>query len=318
MARLNAIHNRTGWQTSRSLAFAGGAGALLALALCLSARSQASDVVSAAPAGQAEPAHDLAKDAVAKELAVIQYDRNFLRYTVHTRDSKGDQVRNVVESKDGTVARVISRDNRPLTAQEDADERARLQAMLDSPAAFQKHIDKDKSGKTMAMDLVKLMPDAMTFTYVPGQPQRERMPAGAPPELVLDFKPNPKWSPPTMTSQSLTGIEGRCWLDARTHHLTRLETRIFQGVNFGYGIFAHIYPGGELSLDQESTGDQRWMIEHFVEHATVRAMLVKTLNVNTDLQAFGFAPVPAMGYRDAIHLLLSTPLPVAGSASASR
>jgi len=46
-----------------------------------------------------------------------------------------------------------------------------------------------------------------------------------------------------------------------------------------------------------------------VEHVTVRAMMVKTLNENTDLYASEFAPIREMGYQDAIHLLLVTPLP---------
>jgi len=251
----------------------------------------------------------VAEYAIANEVKLIEYQHSYLRYRVHTKDAKGDQVRDVVESKDGTVARIVMRDDRPLTAEEDADEHRRLQAMLDSPAAFQKHVQKDQSGKKLAVDMIKLLPDAMLFSYALGQPQRDHKPAGTPPELVIDFAPNPKWNPPTMTSQALTGIQGRCWIDAKTHNLVRLETKIFQGVNFGFGIFAHIYPGGQLTLEQEPVGESRWIVDHFVEHVTVRAMMVKTLNENTDLYASEFAPIREMGYQDAIHLLLGTPLP---------
>jgi hypothetical protein len=260
------------------------------------------DALSASP-------KQVAEDAVANEIKLIKYDHSYLRYRVHTRDAKGDQVRDVIESKDGTVARVVMRNDRPLTTAEDAAEHQRLQAMLDSPSAFQKHIEKDQSGKKLAIDMIKLLPDAMLFSYVPGQPQREHKPAGSPAELVIDFSPNPKWNPPTMTSQALTGIQGRCWIDAKTHNLTKLDTKIFQGVNFGFGIFAHIYPGGQLSLEQEPVGESRWIVDRFVEHVTVRAMMVKTLNENTDLYAFEFLPIKEMGYQDAIHLLLNTPLP---------
>ena len=255
------------------------------------------------------PPRQVAQDAAANELKLIDYDHSYLRYHVHTQDNKGDQIRDVIESKDGTVARVVYKGSRALTQQEDTDEHARLQGMIESPDAFHKHIEKDQTGKKLAVDLIKLLPDAMLFSYVPGQPQRSTRPGNAPAELVLDFQPNPKWSPPTMASEALTGIQGRFWVDARTHHLTRLEAEIFQGVNFGFGIFAHIYPGGQLMLEQVPVGDQRWMVSHFVEHVTVRAMMVKTYKENSDLQAYDFAEVPALEYRDAIKLLLSTPLP---------
>jgi hypothetical protein len=192
----------------------------------------------------------------------------------------------------------------PSVKQVAEEEHARLQEMLDSPDAFRKHVQKDLTGKKLAVDLIKLLPDAMIFSYTPGQPQREDKSASAQEELVIDFKPNPKWNPPTMVSQALAGLEGRCWVDRRTHHLTRLEADLFQGVNFGFGIFAHLYPGGTFVLEQVQVGDGRWIVDHFTEHVTVRAMMVKTIKENTDLAAGEFAAVPAMGYQEAIKELL--------------
>ncbi len=250
-------------------------------------------------------ANQVAADAAANEVKLIEYGASYLRYQVHTQDAKGDQIREVIESRDGSVARIFKRDDRPLTAEEDAEEQSRLKEMLDSPDAFRKHIQKDQSGKKMAVDMIKLLPEAMLFSYTPGQPQRGDKPAGEPDELVIDFKPNPKWNPPTMISQALTGLEGRCWIDAKTHHLTRLEADLFQGVNFGFGIFAHIYPGGKFVLEQEPVGDGRWIVDRFTEHVTVRAMMVKTIRENTELVATEFAAVPPMDYQEAIRQLLA-------------
>jgi hypothetical protein len=250
-------------------------------------------------------AKQVAVDAVANEVKLIEYGGTYLRYQVHTQDAKGDQIREVIESKDGTVARVLKRGDRPLTPEEDADEHARLQEMLDSPDAFRKHVQKDQTGKKMAVDLIKLLPEAMIYSFTPGQPQRGDKPASEPAEFVIDFKPDPKWNPPTMISQALTGLEGRCWIDAKTHHLVRLEADLFQGVNFGFGIFAHIYPGGKFELEQVPVGDGRWIVDHFTEHVTVRAMMVKTIRENTELVATEFAAVPAMGYQEAIKTLLA-------------
>ena len=263
------------------------------------------------PAGEPPTPKQLAIDAIQNEEKLIHYEQSYLRYRVHTQDAKGDKIRDVIESKDGTVARVIERNQHPVDAEEDAAEHERLQGLLESPSAFEKHIEKDRTGKQMALDLIKLLPEAMIFSMVPGQPQQGELPGGTAADYVLDFKPNPEWKPQTMTSEALTGLEGRCWIDRKTHHLRRMEARVFQGVSFGYGIFAHIYPGGEFVVEQKPVGDQRWMVDHFVEHVTVR-VVVKTVKKDTDLQAYEFSPVPQMGYKDAIHMLLGTPLPVGG------
>ena len=251
-----------------------------------------------------------AVDAANNEVKALEYEGSYLRYRIHQVDAKGDQVRELVESKDGTVARRIRVDNRPLTAEEDAAERERLQAMLDSPAAFAKHVKSDQTGKRFAADLLRQMPSAMIFTYSPGQPQRPHSPGGrdGSPEVVLDFKPDPAWTPPNMTAEALSGFEGRLWIDAHSHYVTRLEGDIFRGVNFGFGIFGHVYPGGKVTFEQEQVSEQRWIFTHFTQHLTVRVVF-KTIKQNSEIDGGEFTPVPEMSYVDAIHLLLSDPLP---------
>lgn len=250
-----------------------------------------------------------ATDAAMNELKVIEYDHFYLRYWEHTKDAKGDHLRDVIESKDGTVARLIMKDGRPLTPEEDQWEHERLQAMLDSPSAYAKHEKGDATGKKMGADMIKLMPDAMIYTYTPGQPQRpERVMHGDDlAEIVLDYKPNPAWTAPNMSANALTGLEGRVWIDAKTHYLTRMEGTVFRPVNFGL-FLAHIYPGGELTFEQTRASEKRWIFTKFTEKVDVR-VLVKTLKENTDIEAANFSTVPEMSYQDAIKMLWATPLP---------
>ena len=250
-----------------------------------------------------------ATEAAMNELKVIQYEHSYLRYHEHTIDAKGDRLRDAIESKDGPVARMIMKDGRPLTPEEDQWEHERLQTMLDNPSAFARHVKGDVTGKKIGADLIKLMPDAMLYAYAPGQPQRpDRAAQGDElPEIVLDFKPNPAWSAPNMSAEALGGLEGRLWIDARTHYLTRMEATVFRAINFGL-FLAHVYPGGKLTFEQTRVGDERWIFSKFTEHVELR-VLVKTLKENTDIEAADFCIVPEMSYRDAIKMLWATPLP---------
>lgn len=227
---------------------------------------------------------------------------------MRTVDQKGEKVRDVIESKDGTVARLILRDGHPLAPEEDAAERQRLNDMIASPSDYEKHVKNDSAGKKLAADMIRLMPDAMIYTYVPGQPQSGHDEGSG--EVVMDYAPNPKWSPPSTTAEALTGLKGRIWIDIKTHQMVRMEGYLFKPVNLGWGMLAHIYPGGKLLLEQTNAGHQRWIYTHFTQEVSVRALMVKTLNVNTQIDASEFQILPGpLSYQDAIRQLLATPLP---------
>ena len=88
-----------------------------------------------------------------------------------------------------------------------------------------------------------------------------------------------------------------------------MEGRISRGVNFGWGMLAHIYPGGKIELDQTNVGGNRWIFTDFSMELTVRALMVKRLNIHSSAKASGFQTLGPMSYQDAIHLLLATPPP---------
>lgn len=284
-----------------------GVVAIFALGAAVGAGAQAG---SMAASPSSVPPRQWAADAAVNELKVINYGRSYLRYREHTINSHGDQLRDVIETRDGAVARLIMKEGRPLTPEEDAAEHERLKGLLDSPSTFAKHIRNEDQGKKLGSDMIALVPDAMNFSYTPGQPQRaERAAAGADPaEIVLDYEPNPNWKPPNTTSEALLGLKGRLWIDARTHFLTRMEGNIFKPVNVGWFV-AHIFPGGKLLFEQTRITDQRWIFSRFTEKVDVRVVLVKTIRENTDISASNFAEVPEMSYQDAIRMLWATPLP---------
>lgn len=249
-----------------------------------------------------------AVDVAANELIALHHPNSYLRYRMHVVDEKGNQTRDIIESKDGSVARLILRDGRPLTEDEDKAERQRLNDMLASPSDFAKHIKEDASGRKIADQMIRLMPDAMLYTYTPGQPQTGSNSGAL--QVVLDYKPNPAFKPPSLTAEALTGLQGRLWIDAKTRHLVRMEGSIFRGVNFGWGMLAHIYPGGRLVLEQTDAGAGRWIFTHFTEEVRVRALMVKTVTVHADISASAFQTLPGpISYQDAIQMLLNTPLP---------
>ena len=278
-----------------------------AVAAPLVAQSTDSRQGDTSPALPSISPHNLAAEAAANELVALHHKGSYLRYRMETINERGDQVREVIESKDGTVARLILKDGKPLTAEQDKAERERLNDMIASPQAYAKHVKNTESEKSMADKLVPLIPDAMINTYTPGQPQSGRN--GGAPEIVLDYMPNPKWIPPSTQAQALTGLRGRVWIDAKTHCVVRMEGTIFRPVNFGWGMLAHIYPGGKLEMNQTNVGDNRWIFTDFSMELSVRALMVKKLDIRSSAKSSDYQKLAPMSYQDAIRLLLTTPLP---------
>jgi hypothetical protein len=256
-----------------------------------------------------EPPRSWAVDASNNEVLVIRHPGSYLRYRYHVVDEKGDQTRDQIETPDGSVARVILRNGRPLTPEEDSAERARLNALLQAPAAFKRHIKREEDNKRMGEKLIRQMPDAFLWSYTPGQPQIPTWSVSAGALVVLDFKPNPKWSAPDIESEPLTGVEGRAWVDPHSRRVVRLEANLTHAVNIGWGMVAHIYPGGTAKIDQTNAGGDRWMVQHIVEQLTIRALMVKTVNQRLQFDTSDYQPVKAMSFQEAIKLLLDTPLP---------
>lgn len=253
------------------------------------------------------PPRSLVVDAAANELIALHHKDSYLRYRMATVNEKGAQIRDVIESKDGTVARLILKDGKPLTPEQDKAERQRLSDMIASPGAYAKHVKSGESDKKMASTLLPMMADAMVYTYAPGQPQTGRN--GGALEIVLDYKPNPKFAPPSTEAQALTGLEGRVWIDAQSHYVVRMEGTIARGVNFGWGMLAHIYPGGKLEMNQTHVGGNRWIFTDFSMQLSVRALMVKTLNIRSSAKSSDYQVLSPMSYQEAVRLLLATPLP---------
>jgi len=255
------------------------------------------------------PAKNWAVECAKNEEPMIHHPGSYLRYKLHEVDQKGNQLRDQIETPDGTVARLIARDGHPLTPEQDAAERSRLNAMIASPADFAHHVRRDEEGRKTGLALLKEIPDAMQWSYAEGQPQLPDHRTGDSLLVVLDFTPDPKWSAPDFESEILTGLKGRIWIDPQTRRMVHLEASLFRAVNVGWGLVAHVYPGGTVSIDQIDASSGRPIIRHITQQYTVRALLVKSVRQQAVTDTSDYRAVPAMSYQQAVRLLLDTPLP---------
>jgi len=221
-----------------------------------------------------------------------------VRYTLRKQDEKGITTKEIVETKDGDVARLIAKDDRPLTSEEEKAELGRLDNLLAHPEIQEHRHKREQEDSGRADEMTRLLPDAFLYTYmglVPG-------PNG--PAHRLSFKPNPDFHPPDREAEVYHGMEGELWLDQGQERIVKLDAHLIEDVNFGWGILGKLYKGGNLSIEQKDVGHHHWEATLLKLNLTGMALMVKPLSFQTTETSTDFQPVPVnLGYQDAVHML---------------
>jgi len=88
-------------------------------------------------------------------------------------------------------------------------------------------------------------------------------------------------------------MSGELWVDARSKRLARLEGRVEENVDFGYGILGRLYKGGWFRLVRTQVSATDWKTAQLEVHMNGRALLVKSFAKETSEVRGGFTPAPA-------------------------
>ncbi len=260
----------------------------LALATVSSAQGQPSGAIDATA---------LVRRAVQHRLDA---DKNHppVRYLIRKTDERHDTTKEIVETADGDVARLVAIDGRPLSAEADRAELARLDTLASHPE-LQEHRRKgeQRDAERMAR-LLALLPDAFLYRY------EGTTTCAAGPCYRLSFTPNPRFTPPDLEADLMRGVAGEVWIDVAQERLTRLEGRFVAQVDFGFGILGKLNKGGTVQIEAADIGGHNWELTRLTLHVAGRALLVTPLNFQITEELSHFTPVSrGLTYRDAIQLL---------------
>ncbi len=257
-----------------------------------------------APAGifaQAPPdALTIVRDASFNELQPGDNHHPF-RYRLSSVDDGKSTVKEVIETRDGDMSRLLEQNGQPLTPAANEAEIDRLQRLRDHPADQERRHRKSQAEGERQDEMIKLLPDAFVYTdagLVPG-------PNG--PCYRLLFKPNPDYHPPDRQGEVYHGMEGELWVDVAQQRMVKLDAHLVSDVNFGWGVFGQLYKGGTILVEQKDVGEHHWETTREVLHLTGKILMIKSLDIDTTDVSDQFEPVPDEGYQAAIATLLALP-----------
>jgi hypothetical protein len=260
--------------------------------------------LSGAALGQPAPAaltpaqaQALVSRALATEVRSARDLSHPMRYRLRKSSPRLTSSKEIAETRDGDVARLVALNDHPLDQAEEQREEARLDVLLSDPERQHHRKQSEESDTGIVLKLLRMLPEAFLYEYT-GSGQGS---AGA--VEKFRFRPNPAFSPPDLETQALTAMVGELWIDAAQERVTRLEGHLQQDTNYGWGILGKLDKGGWIVLEQANVGAGQWRIARFQIKMELR-ILFKTKIFDSTQEMTGYTPLPAnLNYRQAIQML---------------
>jgi hypothetical protein len=242
-------------------------------------------------------AQALVQRALAEEVRMVHDPSHPMRFHLRKQSPRLTTSKDIIETRDGAVARLFAVNDQPLDTAGEQGEQARLDQLERDPSLQQHRKHGEDGDAHIVMKILTMMPSAFLYQYQGMGPGLNG------PVQKFTFRPNPQFSPSDMETQALTALTGELWIDAAGERVVRLAGSLAQDTSYGWGILGKLNKGGWVELEQSEVAPHIWRITHVQLKMTLR-IVVKTKVFDTDEQMRDYTPVPAgIDYRTAIHML---------------
>lgn len=213
--------------------------------------------------------NDYVRQILQHELDAQNNDHTHWRYRFHREDEKGSQDRDVIDAKEGQIARTLLINGQPLTAEQRANDDARMKKLVDDAGERAKRAKREKDDEDKLIAMFKAIPDAFVFKYDGEENGQVR----------LTFFPSPRYDPPTRELQVFRSLAGKMWMDRAAGRMARMEGSLFEDVTFGWGLLGRLNKGGMFAVVQRDVGQGHWDVVALDISMYGHAVIFKTLNI---------------------------------------
>lgn len=255
-------------------------------------------------AGMAQTAHelsatDLVKSVIYNELHPSPASDIHWKYRLEKETAGQQETREVVETRFGSLDRLLLIAGKPLTEIQASEEKARIWKFSHSAAEQQKADQSRRKDAEQCDALMKMIPDAFLFEY-----------AGQNGNLAkVIFKPNPHFRPPSREGKVLQQMAGEMWVDTRMKRLAGITGQLMNEVRFGGGLLGHLEKGGQFEVKRAEMSPGDWETTEMNIDMHGKALLFKNISVQQKEIHSDFERLPAdTSLADAANLLLKQTL----------
>lgn len=227
-------------------------------------------------------ANELARSVLQNEVKAEADDHSHWMLKVETENSRGKEVDEIVETKNGDLKRPLLIDGHPLTPQQERAADEQIRRLARNPAALRKSMKAQNDDAAQSQRMLKILPQALLFRF--GQQKGDA--------VDLLFSPNPHFRPPTREAQVFQAMEGDLWVDAKQKRLIEIDGRLTHEVKFGGGWLGHLNAGGKFQVRQAEVAPGYWELTLLHVDMRGKALFFKTIGVKQKMQRSDFHQVP--------------------------
>lgn len=182
--------------------------------------------------------------------------------------------------------RLIARDGKPLGAEEEAREQAKLQRSIDerrreTPEQRSRRLAEWEKRRERQRRFLREIPDAFNFKIEASRRFEGRD------VWVIRAEPKPDFRARTSEGRLLAKFAGTLWIDKTEYQWARLEAGVIETVSFGW-LLARLSKGASVELEQTRVNDEVWLPKHVLASYRARIGLVKVISGQSEVTYSGY------------------------------
>ena len=225
--------------------------------------------------------HDMANDKKQRDYTYVEREED------HRVDGKGRvksteiKTYDVMEIYGEQVQKLISKDDKPLSAKDAKREDDKIQKLIDkrrkeSPADREKRLQKEEKDREDGRKFVGEVADAYNFHFLGMDTLDGRE------NYVIDAEPRPDYKPHLKEAKILPKFRFRAWIDKDEVQWRKLDIQCIDTVSFGLFLL-RVHKGSRIIIEQTRVNNEVWLQKHIALNADFRLALLKNFAFNVDI-----------------------------------
>ena len=179
------------------------------------------------------------------------------------------------------VEKLISKDDKPLSAKDAKKEDDKIQKLIDkrrdeSEGDREKRLQKEEKEREQDRQFVREVADAYKFRFAGMESLDGRE------TYVIDADPRPGYQPHLKDAKILTKFRFRAWIDKNDIQWRKLDLQCIDTVSVGVLLF-RMHKGSRAILEQTRVNDEVWLQRHIAAKVDFRLALLKNFDVDVDI-----------------------------------
>ena len=187
----------------------------------------------------------------------------------------------VVETRDGSLQRLISEDGIPLSGDQKLAEDRRIAYLAIHRAAFRRRNQRRREDEARMPELLREIASIFLFEVAGSDGDYAR----------IVFLPNPAFQEQSFQDRVVHAMAGELVIHTPDMRLCKLDAHLQHKVEFGFGILGVLNDKTRLSLSREPVSPGQWTTAKIRIHMDGSILFLKSISRDLDSSRYGFKPV---------------------------